>query len=77
MTLEEAAEAPIPWPAPSPPLPGAAAPREAVAGGLVAEPAEEGGLSLPVRELEIAFGAAAAALAAGAWLLLRRRGRRS
>ena len=75
--VEEAAEVPEVLAAPSPPLPGAAAPRETVGGGPIPEPAAEDGFSLPVRELEIAFGAAAVLLAAGAWLLLRRRGRRS
>ena len=45
-------------------------------GDILAEPPAEDGLSLPVRQLEIAFGAAAVVLAAAAWLLLRRRRRR-
>ena len=75
--LEEAPGAPIPEATPSPPPLLAPAPREAVGTGPAAEPSEDGGFSLPVRQLEIAFGAAAVVLAAGAWLLLRRRGRPS
>ena len=73
---EKALGAPVPRLAASP-APDTPAPGVAVGGGPVAEqPADEGGFSLPVRQLEIAFGAAAAVLAAGAWLLLRRRSRR-
>lgn len=59
----------------TPPRPeGTPAPAMGIGGGDLAEVVEEdGGFSLPLRELEIAFGAAAAALAAAAWLVLRRR----
>jgi len=76
--VQEASRAPILDATPSPPALVAPALGETAmgAGGIVVEPAAEDGLSLPVRQLEIAFGAAAAVLAAAAWLLLRRRRRR-
>ena len=59
----------------TPPRPeGTPAPAMGIGGGDLAEVVEaDDGFSLPLRELEIAFGAAAAALAAAAWLVLRRR----
>ena len=76
--VQEASRAPILDATPSPPALVAPALGETAMGadGIVVEPAAEDGLSLPVRQLEIAFGAAAAVLAAAAWLLLRRRRRR-
>ena len=69
--VEKAAEAPAEMRPvdDAPPVPG-------TGGGITPELAEQEGLSLPVWQMEAAFGAAAVVLAAGAWLLLRRRSRR-
>ena len=76
--VQEARRAPALGATPTPPALVAPAPGDAAmaAGGLVAEPAADDGLSLPVWQMEAAFGAAAVALAAVAWLLIRRRSRR-
>ena len=76
--VQEARRAPVLDATPTPAALVALAPGDAAmgGGGLVAEPAAEDGLSLPVWQMEAAFGAAAVALAAVAWLLLRRRSRR-
>jgi len=70
---QPALDTPLPRAAPAP---GAAAVTGVRGEAPALQLADQGGLALPVRQLEIGFGAAAALLGVGAWLLLRRRARR-